>query len=367
MSFHNNQGMDNIIPIAESLSRDGENEITLLDLRSIYSQSSSEIKIFNNISIVKEKSIFKNIRSLNKLSKLLLLFTKFFAIKKYRDQYDIYIFSPGGFYEGLLSKEFNNKFKNTYFIEAGTKIYLYLDSQKDLEPKSKFLKNISAYFTTGESPKMKLENFTNHKNIIYNFGVPRYSEIISTHKVSKSYKSQKISDILYLTSAASYHNIDWEDSWQSKTISEIVNSDLTKNYVLNIKVHPRDDSEKYKKYEGVKNVNILYETDIEIDVKNNDCIISGPSSSIHEVSFLGKVYTILWPFDDYENEYLSSESLVQNVEDLNYRISKLDNDLIFQNNLFSNQLLEAQKFINIDSDTSTKNIIEHIINENRER
>ena len=82
MSFHNNQGMDNIIPIAESLSRDGENEITLLDLRSIYSQSSSEIKIFNNISIVKEKSIFKNIRSLNKLSKLLLLFTKFFAIKK---------------------------------------------------------------------------------------------------------------------------------------------------------------------------------------------------------------------------------------------------------------------------------------------
>ena len=216
MSFHNNQGMDNIIPIAESLSRDGENEITLLDLRSIYSQSSSEIKIFNNISIVKEKSIFKNIRSLNKLSKLLLLFTKFFAIKKYRDQYDIYIFSPGGFYEGLLSKEFNNKFKNTYFIEAGTKIYLYLDSQKDLEPKSKFLKNISAYFTTGESPKMKLENFTNHKNIIYNFGVPRYSEIISTHKVSKSYKSQKISDILYLTSAASYHNIDWEDSWQKQ-------------------------------------------------------------------------------------------------------------------------------------------------------
>lgn len=367
MSFHNNQGMDNIIPIAESLSKDSKYEITMLDLRSLYSQQLSEIKISDNISVVKEKSIFTNIRNLKKPSKLLFLFTKFFTIRKYEQEYDIYIFSPGGFYEGLLSKKFNKKFKNTYFIEAGVKIYLYLDSQEDLKPKNKFLKNVSGYFTTGENPKNKIENFINQKNSIYNFGVPRYSEMVTKHKISESYKSQNIRNLLYLTSAASYHNIKWEDSWQTKIISEIVNSALTEKYILNIKIHPRDDYEKYKNYEGLKNVNILHETDIEIDVENNDCIISGPSSSVHEVPFLGKVYTLLWPFDDYENEYLSSESLVKNVEDLNRRISKLDNDLTFQNKLFSIQLLEAQKFINIDSDFSTKNIIEHIINENRER
>ena len=50
MSFHNNQGMENITPIAESLSRDGESDVTLLDLRSLYAQSSSELKVSKNIS-----------------------------------------------------------------------------------------------------------------------------------------------------------------------------------------------------------------------------------------------------------------------------------------------------------------------------
>ncbi len=367
MSFHNDQGRENITPIAESLSRDIGSDVTLLDLSYLYSQSSSELKVSENISIFREKSSFKNIRNLNKLSKLVFLFTKIFTLKKYGDKYDIYIFSPGGFYEGLIAKEFCNKNKHTYFIEAGVKIYLYLDSQKDLKPKINFLKNISGYFTTGENPKNKLKNFVNQKNIIYNYGVPRYSEIISKHKYSNPHKTQSIRNLLYLTSAASYHNIDWEDSWQAKIISEIVNSAITEKYKLNIKVHPRDDFEKYKQYEGVKNVNILYKTDIETDIENNDCVISGPSSSIHEVSFLGKIYTILWPFDNYQNDYLNSESLVKNIKDLNYILSKLDNDITFQNNLYSNQLSEAQKFINIDSDSSTKNIIQHIINENRER
>ena len=367
MSFHNKQGMDNIIPIAKKLCEDKKNQITLLDLRSTYSQLSPNLEVSENIVVNKDTSIFKNIRNLNKISKLLFIFSKFFTIKKYGKNYDIYIFSPGGFYEGLLSREFKNNFKNTYFIEAGVKIYLYLNSQNELQPKNSFLKNISGYFTTGENPKNKLENFTNQKNLIYNYGVPRYSNIISIHKISKFYKSKKIKNLLYLTSAASYHRIDWEESWQTRAIEDIVNSSITDKYVLNIKVHPRDNFEKYKQYENVRNVNILSGSDIETDIEDSDCIISGPSSSIHEVALLGKIYTVLWPFDNYENEYLSNESLVKNIEDLNHKILKLNNDLSYQNNLFSQQLIEAQKFINIDSDSSTKNIIQHIISENIER
>ena len=49
-----------------------------------------------------------------------------------------YTYFSGGFYEGLLSKEFQKRNKNTYFIEAGVKIYLYLDSQNNLKPKRSF-------------------------------------------------------------------------------------------------------------------------------------------------------------------------------------------------------------------------------------
>ena len=91
-------------------------------------------------------------------------------------------------------------------------------------------------------------------------------------------------------------------------------------FVLNIKVHPRDDNNNYKIFEQKKNVNILYNTNIEDDILQNDCIISGPSTSIHEASLLGKVYITLWPFDKYENEYMPKVSASENVPEL---ISKI--------------------------------------------
>jgi len=78
MSFHNKQGMDNILPIAEKLCEDNKNEITLLDLRSTYSQLSSNLEVSENILVNKDTSIFKNIRNLNKISKLIYIFSKFF-------------------------------------------------------------------------------------------------------------------------------------------------------------------------------------------------------------------------------------------------------------------------------------------------
>ena len=367
MSFHNKQGLENIFPIAKLLSENESNEITLLDLRSMYAQPISNLEIPKNIKVIKDRSIFKNIRNLNKLNKLIFLFSKFLKIKYFGTYFDVYIFSPGGFYEGRLTKKFRNNSKKTYFIEAGAKIYLFLNSQKELQPKKTFLDNVNGYFTTGESPKIKLETFTNKKSVIFNYGVPRYANIVGSYKTSNNYQSQQINNLLFLTSAASYHKVDWESSWQAKIIEEIINSSLLDSYILNVKVHPRDNFSDYKKYKNLKNVNILNATDIESDIRNNHCIISGPSSSIHEVSFLGRIYTVIWPFDNYKNEYLSSESLVKNVDELFEKISKLKNDLNYQSNLFDMQLLGAQKFINIDSDSSAKKIIEHIIKENKKR
>ena len=154
----------------------------------------------------------------------------------------------------------------------------------------------------------------------------------------------------------------WEEKWQKTIIEDLVNSSLIDGFVLNIKVHPRDDNNNYKKFEQKKNVNILYNTNIETDILQNDCIISGPSTSIHEASLLGKVYITLWPFDKSENEYISKISATENVPELISKIKQLNKDDSLQKEVYSTQLNLANKFINIDSDLSVKNIIEHIIN-----
>ena len=147
-------------------------------------------------------------------------------------------------------------------------------------------------------------------------------------------------------------NISKIDSTENKERS------YSSNIIENVKYTSRDTNGNEYTITALKG---------EIDIKDSDCVISGPSSSIHEVALLWKIYTVLWPFDDYENEYLSNDSIIKNIEDLNHKILKLNNDLSYQNSLFSQQLIEAQKFINIDSDSSTKNIIQHIISENIER
>ena len=362
MSFHNQQGMENILPIAQKLCENELNEVSLLDLRELYGQPKISFQNLNNIFVKSENSIYKNIRNLTKINKAVFTFTKIVNIRNYANQFDKFIFSPGGFYEGLIAKSFVKNNKKTFFIEAGVKIYLFLKSQKSLQPKNNFLNNVTEYFTTGEITKDNLENFTSEQNKIFNLGVPRYSKIVSIHKNLKPFNPKQIKHLLFLTSASKYHEMRWEEKWQKTIIEDLVNSPLIDGFVLNIKVHPRDDNNNYKKFEQKKNVNILYNTNIEADILQNDCIISGPSTSIHEASLLGKVYITLWPFDKYENEYMPKVSTSENVPELISKIKQLNKDDSLQKEVYSTQLSLANKFINIDSDLSVKNIIEHIIN-----
>ena len=367
LSFHNQQGMNNIIPIAEELRENILNEVALLDLSPAYSQPENNFSSLKNISLIVENSIYKNVRNLSRVNKLFFYLTKFLRINKLANHYDVYIFSPGGFFEGLISKHFIKKSKKTYFIEAGIKIYLFLSSQESLKPKKNFLKYVSGYFTTGETPRNKLVNFTNINNKIYNYGVPRYSSIVSKYNNSKPFEPKKIINLLYLTSASKYHKVGWEDAWQKEAIENLVNSSIIDQFILNIKVHPRDDLGNYKKYEKIEGVNILYGTNIEKDIVENDCIISGPSTSIHETSLLKKTYVTFWPFDNNENQYMPEISMVKTIDNLISKILKLNHDLSFQNEVYSKQLILAKQYINIDSDSSTNSIIKHIINENKER
>ena len=67
LSFHNQQGMNNIIPIAEELRENILNEVALLDLSPAYSQPENNISSLKNISLIVENSIYKNVRNIMKL------------------------------------------------------------------------------------------------------------------------------------------------------------------------------------------------------------------------------------------------------------------------------------------------------------
>ena len=366
ISFHNSQGYSNVYPIAESLSNKGF-YVTLLDLTGLYGQSIKEIENSQNLNIIKENSIFSNVRNLNKLQKLCFFIINYLKLNKLSKDFDAYIFSPGGFMEGLIAKKFKKDNKRNYFVEAGVKIYLFLSSQNELKPQSKFLDHVDAYFTTGDLPKRKLNKFINSESKIYNYGVPRYSTLTSQFNSKINFEPKKINSILFLTSAPGYHQVKWEDEWQKDLIKSLLNSSLIKDFIVNIKVHPRDEYKNYEEYQNLDNVNILFDTNIEKDILKNDCILSGPSTSIHESSFMKRLYLTIWPFDKINNEYMLEESNTLSLEELINKIYFLDKNLKNQVDLYNLQLDLAKNYINIDSVSSTKNIIKHIINENKER
>ena len=59
MSFHNQQGLENILPIAQKLCENELNEVSLLDLRELYGQPKTSFQNLNNI-FVKSENFFSN-------------------------------------------------------------------------------------------------------------------------------------------------------------------------------------------------------------------------------------------------------------------------------------------------------------------
>ena len=66
MSFHNQQGLENILPIAQKLCENELNEVSLLDLRELYGQPKTSFQNLNNIFVKSENSIYKNIRKVER-------------------------------------------------------------------------------------------------------------------------------------------------------------------------------------------------------------------------------------------------------------------------------------------------------------
>tara|TARA_Y100001970_G_scaffold292648_1_gene434832 strand:+ start:257 stop:1351 length:1095 start_codon:yes stop_codon:yes gene_type:complete len=357
ISYHNKEGYENIIPVANYL-KNKNFSVKLLDLCSFYIQDSNNLDSFEKVKI---NLVFKdrsNYRNLSKIRKIIFYIQLITLNYKLLSSYDCYLFSPGGFIEGQIAKKFKNKKKHTFFIEGGLRAVLFANYPD--KPKSKikdsFLNDISRHYVSGEENKKiilnNFQNITSKSEKIKCFGVPRYNNLVDR---KNEYRYKEIKNVLYLTTAAEYHDYkilqEWHDSEMKILKSLIENS----SYNYRIRVHPRDNLDKYKEF-SVNNITSAKENSLYTDVSWCDIVVTIPSSTFFEINYFGKPFLILWPFD-YNTEVFHPD--ITSIESLEKKLNKLDKKEL--TNKFKKQKTYSDSFVNPKSSEASKLIAEDII------
>jgi len=357
ISFHNKEGYENIIPVADYLKKK-DFSITLLDLCPFYLQDSNNNNFFKKAKLnlfFKDKN---NHRNLSKIRKVIFYIQLINLNYKLFRAHDCYLFSPGGFIEGQIAKNFKKKEKHTFFIEGGLRAVLLADYPD--KPKNKishsFLNDISRHYVSGEENKEiilnNLQNTSTLSKKIQAFGVPRYKNLV-TGKTNYEYK--KIKNVLYLTTAAEYHDYiilqEWHDS-EMKILKKLIKNS---SYNYRLRVHPRDNIEKYKDFSET-NITSALDKSLYADVNWSDIVVTIPSSTFFEINYFGKPFLILWPFNHitevFRPDVTSLISLEKKLNSLNKKeLSKK----------FIDQRTYSDSFVSLNSSESSKLIAEDII------
>ena len=357
ISYHNKEGFDNIIPVANYL-KEKNYSVKLLDLCSFYIQDSNDQDYFENEKIKLIIQNKNNYRNTSKIKKIIFYIQLIFLNKKLFNSYDCYLFSPGGFIEGQISKQFNYKKKHSFFIEGGLRAILlaeYPDKPKN-EIKETFLNHVSRHYVSGQGNKAAIiNNFQNNNSLpdkIKSFGVPRYKSLINK---TIQYQYKEIKNILYLTTAAEYHNYKILQKWHDSEM--VILNSVIKNskYQYKIRVHPRDNLKKYKEFSS-SNITTANENSLFEDVKWCDIVVTIPSSTFFEINYFGKPFIILWPFNynpDVFKPDITSLKLLEN------ELNKLDRDKLYDK--YEQQRVFRDSFINPKTDKSDKLIAEDIM------
>tara|TARA_B100002019_G_C21193119_1_gene559923 strand:- start:568 stop:1209 length:642 start_codon:yes stop_codon:yes gene_type:complete len=187
---------------------------------------------------------------------------------------------------------------------------------------------------------------------IKNFGVPRY-ENFSTKNIKFEYKD--IKNVLYLTTAAKYHNYmklqEWHDD-EMKILNKIM---MRSSYNFRIRVHPRDDLSNYCEF-SKSNITTSTTSSLKEDVKWSDVVITIPSSTVFEVNRYGKPYLILWPFK-YNNEVFNPD--IKSLKSIEQKLNKLNEGELYKK--FKQQKAYNNNFIDPKSNESSRLIAEDII------
>jgi len=357
ITYHNQQGYKNIISVAKYLESKNF-DIELIDLCSFYIQESINTDSFvrNKIKLIIKNS--QNYRNLSNFKKLVFYLQLIFLNSNLLNNFDCYLFSPGGFIEGQISKIFKKKNKHTFFIEGGLRTILFVDYPDKAESKLNysFLNHVSRHYVSGiENKNIILKSFTNKPNIsekIKNFGVPRYE---SSAEDNINYKYQEIKNVLYLTTAARYHNYIKLQEWHDDEMKILYKVIMNSSYNFRIRVHPRDDLNNYSKF-AKSYISSGVIKPLKEDVNWSDVVVTIPSSTVFEVNKFGKPYLILWPFN-YNTDVFNPD--IKSLDSLEKELRRFDEKELREK--FELQTFFNKNFIDINSNKSSKLIGEDII------
>ena len=306
-------------------------------------------------------------RKLNFFKRYLIYFKNYNLIKYLVDTHDVFIFSPGGFFEHKIAYKAKKYGKKTVLIEGGIQSFdkLELHYLNVLGSRiSKKLKNLfnldifklliinDAYqevdflVTTGSFSKTVWKEQGIPENKILDIGVPRYSNLSSPNKI----KNQK--NIVYATGSYIFHNDlkgEEEDLKNIKELYALIKEKRLEN-IFNIMVHPRemDNSEK-----------LLYTSNMKINqISKDNELFSHSSLLLSRHSSL--VYEHL---ASKSNAYFykpnSSRESIPNVEFTIYDKQQLNSvlDLYIENKLIQNFNLVSDAISN-STNLSTKLILD---------
>ena len=357
ITYHNQQGYENIISVAKYLESKNF-DIVLIDLCSFYFQESINTDSFvrNKINLIIKNN--QNYRSLSSFKKLVFYLQLTILNTNLLNNFDCYLFSPGGFIEGQISKIFKKKNKHTFFIEGGLRTILFVDYPDKAESKLNysFLNHVSRHYVSGiENKNIILNSFTSTSNLsekIKNFGVPRYE---SSTRDNINYKFQEIKNVLYLTTAAQYHNYKKLQEWHNDEMKILKKLIMTSSYNYRIRIHPRDDLNNYCEF-AKSNISSSAKNSLKEDVNWSDIVVTIPSSTVFEVNNYGKPYLILWPYN-YNTDVFNPD--IESLESLEKELRKLNEKELCEK--FEVQKFYNKNFIDINSNKSSKLIGEDII------
>ena len=357
ISYHNKQGYENIIPVAKYL-KSKSFDVELLDLCSFYIQKSinSDSFVRTKINLIIKNS--HNYRNLSKLKKIIFYFQLITLNSKLLNNYDGYLFSPGGFIEGQISKILKKNSKHTFFIEGGLRTIFFVDypDKKENKLNNYFLNHVSRHYVSGvENKNIILNKFPNTPYLsekIKNFGVPRY-ESFTTENIDYKYKD--IKNVLYLTTAAKYHNYIKLQSWHDDEMKILNKTIMNSSYNYRIRVHPRDDLKNYSEFSEF-NITSGIKKSLKEDIGWSDIVVTIPSSTVFEVNKYGKPYLILWPFK-YNTEVFNPD--IKSLKTIEIELNKLNEEELYEK--FEQQKFYSINFVSPESYKSSELIAEDII------
>lgn len=339
--------LDNMIPVADILHKNGI-DVVFLNTENIYKQNllfETEHPV-QTLDLKLQQSFYK----LGVVDRIKFIRTHRAVFLQYAKQFDFFIFGNDGALQRIIINYAKKNNKSTFIILDGMisdYSYSLMDIvRNDLNDLKKnlllwikvFIKNtlsniakrvpfncylpsnagcseVDAVFVIGEHSKKALMKLCSQTKT-YTYGLPYMKRLFQSTdlKQKKESRPNESTEVLFLSSAYKWHGLNHLHDIQHKDISLLCSiiSKSKRTIILNIKLHPREDSTDYETYTQYSFVNLITSGNLDKHLLQSDILFSHISTTIIEALMLKKkIYSLMinFPYWKYKNSFISNEAI----------------------------------------------------------